>query len=291
MSIKSEWKKVETWWKAWWNEVKRAHLVDNDPNKGTGYDYPYGATAEAPKAEKGLPVPSLASCWEGSNAQTRHMNELSFAFTDEQVEKRLDWAVERGCNTVHWFVCNQADGEGAGYNIYSGEPTLGKVDEYSVSRMLRSIAMAHDKGLSVVLWLMADDSARWNKALLSDPARYAADLKRSGLLDLADAVVLGLELDEYANKGQVEALASAVRGVYDGKIGTHHTSGKADYAKYGDFLCWQTKTGLDEAAVKRSVEAAKKHGKPVIAFELERNPAREKAQAALDAGAVGVGNW
>ena len=289
MSIKSEWKRLERRLKEWWAELSRR--VQAETRKAETKAEAAAEDAEGSAAPAGLPSPSLASCWEGSNAQTRHMNVLSFAFTDETVEKRFDWAKKRGCNTLHLFLCNQGDGEGSGFNIYGGTPSIGAPDQYSVARMANRIALAKQKGFSVVLWLMSDDSKGWNSVLLANPEKHADDLKRSGLLDLADAVVLGLELNEYANESQVAALAKAVRGVYAGKIGTHHTAGHADFAKHGDLLFWQTATGLDAEAVKRSVEAAKNYGKPVVAFELARNPQRELAQAALDAGAVGVGNW
>lgn len=291
MSIKSELKRLERRLKEWWAGL--AGRVQTETRKVETKVESTVAEVTGTMAPTELPNPSLASCWEGQNAGTRHMNELSPHFTEGQVSDRLDWAVNRGCNTVHWFVTNQGDGEGAGYSIYgTGTPTPGKVDAGSVERMKRRIALARKKGLVVVLWLLADDSSKWNAVLLANPKAYAEDLKHCGLLDDAAAVVLGLEMNEYVkDRATAKALADAVRGVYGGKIGTHHTSGDATFSGLGDLLFWQTGTGLDEAAIKRSVERAKQHGKPVIAFELARNPQRKLAQAALDVGAVGVGNW
>lgn len=243
------------------------------------------------KASKGLPSQSLASCWDGKNAAVRHMNTLSPKFSDDQAKDRFAWALNRGCNTVHLFVCNQADGEAAGFSIYGGKPNPGTPDKSASDNMVRRIKMARDKGLAVVLWLMADDSSAWNKILLSNPVQYAADLRASGVLDQADAVCLGLEMDEYMSTAQASALASAIRGVYNGKLATHHTAGKATFASLGDLLFWQTKTGLSAAQVKAEVAKAAKHGKPVVAFELERSPSRSLCEAALSSGAVGVGNW
>lgn len=279
MSLKAEWKKIETRWKAWWAEFKRKHIVADDPND------------PAPASVSGWPTPSRASCWDGKNASKRHMNTLSPAFSDEQAADRFQWAADRGCNAVHLFIANQGDGEGAGYSIYGGAPTLGSPDSGAVERMARRLRAARGKGLSVALWLLADDSSKWNAALLAAPERYAADIKRSGLLDYADCVVLGLELDEYAKKPQVETLAAAVRGVWSGPVGTHHTSGKAPFAGLGDLLFWQMEPGQSADAVKRSVAAAKAFGKPVVAFELARSPARDLCEAAFAAGAVGCGNW
>ena len=290
MSIKKEWQKLRARLKAWW-ELNIAADDPDEANAGTGYEYPWGASNPHDELYRvpELPVPSLASCWE-NGAKKRHMNLLSFAFTDDQVESRLDWAAKRGCNTVHFLLCNQADGEGAGYNIYSGEPSFGKPDAGSVSRMLKRIGMARKRGLAVVLWLLTDDSERWNKAILAAPERYVADLKLSGLLDYADAVVLGLEMDE-TKDGNWAGMARAIRGVYHGKIGTHHRPGHSEFAALGDLFFLQTSDSPSVNTVKSAVSNAKKHGKPVVAFELAREPRRDLAQAAIDAGAVGVGNW
>ena len=289
MSLKSEWKKWEAKWKAWWGEFKERHLVAEDPSEREGRT---GAPRQdSDGAARGWPTPSRASCWE-KKAGVRHMNTLSAKFSDEQAADRFQWAADRGCNAVHLFVCNQGDGEGAGYSIYGGEPTMGKVDSEAVARMARRIRAARGKGLAVCLWLMADDSSKWNKTLLSDPARYAADLKSSGLLDVADAVCLGLEMDEYMSAGQAQTLAAAVRGVYSGTVGTHHTSGKGTFAGLGDIVFWQVEPGKSAAEVASAVQKAKKStGKPVVMFELARNPARGLCEAALAAGAAGVGNW
>lgn len=282
MSLKSEWKKVEAWWKGVWGAWKNGGVkAAAEAARSVG-----GGTAG------GLPNPSLASCWEGKNAARRHMNELSGKMGDADVEARLDWAKGRGCNTVHWFLVNQGDGEGAGYSIYGGEPTLGRVDEGAVARMARRCEMARKRGLSVVFWLLADDSAKWNKAILGNPGQFAADLAATGLLKHASAVVLGLEMDEYMGSGQAAALASAVRGVWSGTLGTHHTSGKGTFAGLGDVVFWQLEPGKSAAQVASATASAKKAtGKPVVMFEIAREPARGLCEAAIGAGAAGCGNW
>jgi hypothetical protein len=292
MSWKSEWKKIEQWWKSLLagTGARKSVGTPKAEANGTTAQRATGQTARRVTG-RSLPSVSRASCWEGKNAEKRHMNTLSPKFSDEEAEDRFVWAVQRGCNTVHLFVCNQGDGERAGYSIYGGSPTPGKVDAASVEGMQRRISMARKKGLAVVLWLMADDSSKWNKVLLASPKAYAEDLRRWGVLDDAAAVVLGLEMDEYMSSSQAKALAEAVRGVYGGKVGTHHTSGKAPFASLGDLLFWQTKTGLSEAQVRAQVVQARGHGRPVVMFEMARQPARELCTAALDEGAVGVGNW
>ena len=56
-----------------------------------------------------------ASCWQGQNAGTRHMNILSPKFSDAVFRDRVKWAKARGCNTLHLFLINKGDGEGSGY--------------------------------------------------------------------------------------------------------------------------------------------------------------------------------
>lgn len=290
MSIKSELRKLETRLKAWWRELVEKNTK---PSGGKETASPATPTAGGTAAKAGeLPKPSLASCWEGSNAQTRHMNELSHKFTDEQIGKRLDWARDRGCNTVHWFLTNQGDGEGAGYSFYGGEPKLGSIDEAAVARMAKRCEMALTRGLAVVFWLLADDSSKWNKTMLANPGQFAADLKKTGLLKYASCLVLGLEMNEYMGSSQANALAAAVRGIWGGKVGTHHTSGKATFAGLGDVVFWQVDPGKSESQIKSAVTTAKKQtGKPVVMFEMARNPNRGLSNAAIAAGADGVGNW
>lgn len=284
MGIKREWQKVQDWWRRF--------------TSGPGAAPKKAAEKKSVVVDPSTTVPSWpeiskASCWEGKNASVRHMNLLSPRIPDETVKARLDWAAERGCNTVHLFVCNQGDGEGAGYSIYgSGEPTPGMFDAKSARKMRERLLWARARKLAVALWLMADDSRRWNKILLSNPVAYSHDLLASGVLDWADMVVLGLELDEYASAGQVQALAAAVREVWHGKLGTHHTSGKAPFARHGDVVFWQESPGKSAAQIAAAVSGARKStGKPVVMFEMERQPARELCKAALSAGAAGVGNW
>lgn len=296
MSIKREWRRLEKRVKAWWEEFKRTHLVADDPRETVdgrpveGTPAPQSETDGAVEA-LALPNPSLASCWEGNNAEVRHMNELSAGFSDGQVSERLDWAVKRGCNTVHWFLVNKGDGEKAGYSIYGSKPTLGKLDESAVERMARRCRMAIRKGLSVVLWLLADDSDDWVKTVLGNPGQFAADLAASGLLRYASCVVLGLEMNE-TKGGNWSGLAAAVRKVWEGPIGVHHTNDVGTYAKLGDLVFWQVDKGTSAAEVEKAVQnAMKSTGKPVFMFELARNPQRGLCERALAKGAVGVGNW
>lgn len=235
-----------------------------------------------------------ASCWDGANANVRYMNILSPHMSNSEFESRIKWTLKRDCNCLHLFVCNKADGEYAGYSIYGyGDttPFSRKQDNAIVKMMTKRVKYARRKGLGIVLWLLADDSTAWNRALLANPTQYAKDLDGTGLLAYASTVVLGLELNEYSSAAQVSALSTAIRKVYKGKIGVHHTSGSVAFANLGDILFYQTNPGLNAEQIAGSSAKALATGKPVNYFELARNPQRELSQAAISAGCFGVGNW
>lgn len=237
---------------------------------------------------------SKASCWDGANAQTRYMNILSPHMSEGEFKARVKWSLKRGCNCLHLFLSNKADGEYSGFSIYGYghiAPLSRGPDSAIVKKMKKRIRYARRKGLGIVLWLMADDSTAWNRVMLANAAAYCKDLKKTGLLDYASTVVLGLELNEYATAADVDRIAQAVRRVYGGKIGTHHRSSQMTFAVFGDILFWQTSPGLNAAQVAASAAYVRNCGKPVNYFELARNPQRELSKAALAAGCFGVGNW
>ncbi len=222
---------------------------------------------------------SKASCWQGSNAGTRHMNILSPKFDDGTFKARVKWAKGRGCNTLHLFLVNKGDGEGSGYTAL--DPATAKV-------MDGRIKWARKRGMGIVLWCMADDSAAWAKALDMDALMKVC--KANGWLDAASTVVVGLEVDEYWSENQVSAHIATIRKHFKGKVGVHHTHGYA-YASLADILFYQTDPGKTPAQVADAVRKALACGKPVNAFELDRHENRALAEAALAAGAYGVGNW
>lgn len=228
-----------------------------------------------------------ASCWDGKNAQKRMMNILSPFFPEDEFRARVKWAEARGCDTLHLFLVNKGDGEGAGYRV---------TDPDTAKLMERRIVWARKRGLAVVLWILADDSSAWAKEIFANPSA-TIDAARN-LWPHASTVVLGLEMDEYGAPQDWQRLKDALRRRYSGRIGTHHKSGRYGYAGLGDIVFAQCEPPKPKeppeagaARVKAAVKAALAVGRPVNMFELERHPARELAQAALDAGAFGVGNW
>lgn len=232
-----------------------------------------------------------ASCWNGSNAQQRMMNILSPAFTDAKFAQYRDWMLSIGCNTAHVFLSNKADGEGGGYCVY-GASWSWKVDAATVKLMRERMADLRAHGLAVVVWLFADDSGVWNEVAKKDFPRYCADLQEVGLLGQASIVVAGLELNEYYSSGEVAALCAAIRKVWAGRVGTHQTSGRYDYAAHADICFYQVNPGQSPSFIKSEAARVKKAtGKPLNFFELDRQPNRALCDAAFAGGAFGVGNW
>lgn len=231
-----------------------------------------------------LPQPSLASCWEGANATQRMMNIGSPKMPESTAKAYIDKMVKRGCNTAHVFITNAGDGEFAGYD--------GRKKE-DAKIILQRMNLCRAAGLYVVPWLMADDSGKLDKDILSNAQKSADAFAANGLLDNTSLIVLGLEMDEYGNKAQFESIRDAIiDNGYKGEFGTHHTSGKYTFASLGKYVFDQLDPKeATESKIKSSVKSLINKGYKVIGFEYARGPAQKLAQAALDAGAVGVGNW
>ena len=222
---------------------------------------------------------SKASCWQGSNAGTRHMNILSPHFTDGEFKARVRWAEKRGCNCLHLFLVNQHDGEGSGFTA---------LDPATADVMDRRLRWAAKRGLGLVLWCMSDDSREWARSL--DMDALMRQCRKRGWLRLCSTVVVGLEVDEYWSRAQVAAHIAAIRRHYRGKVGIHHSHGTG-WADLADILFYQCDPGKTAAQITYETRRALGCGKPVNFFELSRHEDRALAEAALSSGAFGVGNW
>ena len=261
-------RRIQSWWKGLWSRIKAETAQPMPRPAGRAEGAAVGSPLSWDECTK-------ACCWFGGNAGTRVMNILSPHFTETQFEDRVRKCADRGCNTFHLFLANKADGEGAGF--WPDEARLDRVETL------------WDRGYGLVLWLIADDSADYWKAICRDPAAFIA--KCRPFLPYASTVVLGLEMDEYGSRAQWQALREALRREYAGKIGVHHTSGKTTFLDLGDILFYQVSPGKSAGEIRSAAKSALGHGKPVCFFELDRHENRELAQAALDAGCYAVGNW
>ena len=223
-----------------------------------------------------------ASCWDGSNAQKRMMNILSPAFSDGKFKEYVKWMKSRGCNTAHVFLLNQGDGEGAGYDaVANAKLTIDRI------KYLRK------EGFAFVPWIIADDSSAYAKNLFKDPEGYVKKAADAGIFDYASYIVLGLEMNEYGSAKDWNNLCVAVRKhCPKKKIGVHHVSSSYTYAGLGDIVLDQMDPkSATPAKVAAQINKIKSLGKEAVGFEYARQPNRPLAQAALDSGAIGVGNW
>lgn len=226
-----------------------------------------------------------ASCWDGANASRRMMNMLSPHFPDAKFREYLAWMQNRGCDAAHVFLINKGDGEGAGYNCAT--------DPAAAWTAKKRIEKIRDAGLAVVPWIVADDSGAWARDLFANADARVEQLRKAGLFDEASYIVLGLEMDEYGNAQNWNRVAVALRARWRGKIGVHHTSGNSfPFAGLGDIVLGQLEPREANAAtIADQIRKIRALGKQAVGFEYERHADRAKAQAALDAGAIGCGNW
>lgn len=224
-----------------------------------------------------------SSNWNGSNASKRMMNMVSPKFSDAKFQEYLEWQISIGCDHVHLLMVNEADGEGAGYDVLT--------DASAKKTALQRVAKIRARGLGIVAWIVADDSDGYRRKIFSDPAKYADGLK--DYMPYLSYVVLGLEMDEgEGSAAKWKALRDAVKAAgWDGKFATHHTSGKSTHAGLGTIVMDQLDPSCTTSDIKSSVKALRAKGYEVNGFEYSRGPDASKAKAAIEAGAFGVGNW
>ena len=247
---------------------------------GGAADAPAGVGVEEPTAAP-LKACVRASCWDGNNAEKRYMNMLSPKFSDSKFGEYLAWTIGKGCDHVHLLLMNEGDGEGAGYDC-GDSSTLAKAEE-----RIRTIRA---KGLGVILWIVSDDSSNYRKKLFADPGKYVG--RMASLFKFASCVCLGLEMDEGgASESNWKGVKNALLKVWSGPVATHHTSAKYSFIGLGEVVMDQLDQSCTTSQIKSSVKNLKGKGKTVFGFEYSRKPDAAKAQAALDAGAQGVGNW
>lgn len=237
---------------------------------------------------------SKASCWQGSNAQVRHMNILSPFFSDSQFRHRVKWAKKRGCNALHLFINNEGDGEGSGYGMY-GLPFDWHENKDQTKRALRRMKYARRKGLGICLWIFADDSSRMNREAARNLIKVAQDLHRFKLTRYASSIVSVLEAAESFNASQMQILIAALRKHTKLPVGTHENSDASQFSNLGDFVMHQTKTGRSIAWLRNdAIRRDAQFNKPWWYFEIERQECREKCQALFALRLPwlkGVGNW
>lgn len=234
---------------------------------------------------------TLASCWWGANASHRGMNLLSPHFSDEKFRDYLERMASRGCNTVHAFLCNKGDGEGAGYCIY-GREWDGSVDQGTVDLFKARIRAIRKRGQAFVPWMKADDSSPWAKLPEAKHVQMYQDCQNAGLFEDASYVVVALEIqDQGWSRERVVRQVNMLRAITGLKVATHEVSRRTDFA-VGDLVLWQCDPGEAPEWIEGEIRRVKaKVGGPVGGFELSRQPDRARCEAAFRGGAWCVGNW
>ena len=225
----------------------------------------------------------LSSNWDGPNASRRMMNVLSPMFSDDKAKEYVKWQKDLGCDHVHLLFANGENGEGGGYDCLA--------DHEARKTALKRVRAIRMSGMGVVAWVVSDDSDAIRAKVFSDPKSYASSL--SEFHPYLSYIVLGLEMDEgRGSLAEWRALRDAIRDSgWDGPIATHHCSGRYTYAGLGTIVMDQLHPSCTPSQVKASVSRLVRMGYDVCGFEYARGRSREKAQAALDAGAFSVGNW
>ena len=225
----------------------------------------------------------------------RIMNILSPNMSDQAFNDRVNWAKSRGVNYFNLILVNKADGEYTPYSPFGKDfvGNYGNIDKASADIMTKRIKKLYDEKFSIVLWLTTDDSTTFNRKFASNPQPLIDAIDQLGWFKYASIVVLGLEMDESFNSNQVQAIYNATRTKWNGMIGTHHTSGKYQFANFGDIVFYQVNPGTPTSSIiSQCKNVAAKTGKKVCAFEIERQEDREKCEEILKSGAAySVGNW
>lgn len=236
----------------------------------------------------------LASCWFGDNADRRIMNILSPKMSEETFEKRFNESKNRGVNCFHLILANKGDGEYSGYSIYGESFSMKTLHTNSINTFKNRISYIKNQNFGIVLWLVTDDSASFASSISNNYEKYLKDLSETNILDLADMICVGLEVNEYWSTSVVKSIISETKNYFNGPVGVHTGSIEQakTYGSLGDIYFAQISPTNDTSKIKLSVTTAKNNsGKPVNFFEFQRYPDRTGCEDALEAGAVGVGNW
>ena len=265
-----------------------------------------------------------SSNWHGAGASWRLMNLLSPNMPQKTFDSYLTWMVKQKVDHANVFLTNKADGTikngkalYCNFSIYGSNFKYPTVNTKYVNTMETRMNTILSKGLSIVFWMMADDSDAWSNKLKDSAKfeRYCKDVKALGWFDKASAVVVGLEVDEYWSPEVVQTNVAILKrisglpvGVHLGSISLYDAQTAVDnpnsplhlFFDCADLIYLQVNPPtVKKPDVPCSTEEMvaliqllkMRLNKPICMFESERFESRERSQAALNAGAYSVGNW
>jgi hypothetical protein len=151
----------------------------------------------------------------------RNMNILSLQIDRARFESHVDACIANGDDTIAFFVTNKGDGKPPITSFYENDAYGSAVDHDKVDEMLARIRLARDRDLRVHLWVWADDS-RFQE--FSDDTHREHLSRCVEMFDeLADAWCVGLELDEWLDKGRIRRLTRDLKDITEKPVGVHFT--------------------------------------------------------------------
>jgi hypothetical protein len=237
------------------------------------------------------------------NAKYCILDLLSYKIGDSEFVSLATRSAGRGVNTFWFNLASQYDFRPVSF--YQSGLISGPIDSKRLAMMQKRASMARSAGFRVVFWFFTDDSPAIAKSSLETKKAYITQAVKSFDKNATEWVLM-LEANEYSSQSEADALARHVKTLTKKPLGLHMTPGQygwsrdfearsielsrsissvdKHYHQYG-WICGNTaKISSDTKSIIRSV------GKPVVAAEWCKNPDRKCADAAIAAGAVGVGN-
>jgi len=226
-----------------------------------------------------------------------------------------DWVLRdlqaRGANSINVYLLNEGDYGGKAVCPYAGGRWFGpELDMAELARWESIIECCIAMGLAPIFWTAADDSkviaSAWEnrKQDVANILMYLA-----GRFDkYALAWCLGLELNEWSNRQDVDFFGSILAASVSHPVGVHQTTGRWDYASlpWCYFVMLQYGFGAKSKKYPKghtadlgtissmTQRAIRELGKPVVACEYSRFGESSQASAAgrqaMASGAVGACN-
>jgi len=233
-----------------------------------------------------------------ANADQRCMNILQPACTDGEFEHLVDKCKKNGADTLYLFLINEGDGPWTPASFYHGDIIGGDINSGVRDKMQKRCRYARKKGFKLVFWLRADDSPTFNRTPMGRQLRYQDHACKYFVEPYGCAVVVGLELDEYANAASVEQWAADLRQRVKVPVGTHQTGDRYSFAQLPSVDdCWfQYGFGKSPEHIEARTAAVKAAlgGRRIYAAEYDKSSetegAKNRGDAAMRGGASGTGN-
>ena len=240
-----------------------------------------------------------------NNAKVTSHTLLSPKVSQSQKEWVLNTLKNKGANSVNIYLLNQGDYGGEIVCPYKNDKWFApELDIKKLDQWESVFQCCINMGLHPIFWTAADDSPvirdAWKNKRQEVANIYMYLAWRFDKYALAWCV--GLECNEWSNRGDTEFYGSILAACAKHPVGVHQTTGRWDYAQSPCFYFAMVQYGFgskNHSASPSDVsnmtkKAMRELNKPVIACEYSRygesSQAAAAGQAAIAAGAVGVCN-